>query len=150
MNRLLMLAAASAVSLAACERAPRSPEVQVQRAWIRLPAAPGGAAAGYFEARANRPGEAVVGASLPGARVEMHESMTMNHMSSMHPIEAAPFDAARVSFAPGGKHLMIFGLDPELKPGGTAPLTLRFKSAPPVTVTAKLIGAGDPPPSDGD
>lgn len=150
MNKPLPLAIAAVLILGGCDRTPASPQVEVKRAWIRLPAAPGGEGAGYFEAKANRPGELLVAASSPSARAEMHESMTMNQMSAMQPIASAAFDDRRLAFAPGGKHLMLFGLDPKLKSGGTVPLTLRFKSAPPVTVEAKLVAAGDSPPSDGE
>jgi periplasmic copper chaperone A len=146
MKRPFVTASAALLLLAGCSRTTERPEVQVEHAWLRLPASPGGPAAGYFVAKANGGGEAIVAASVPNARVEMHESMTVNHMSSMRPIDAAPFDGERIVFAPGGKHLMIFGLD--AKAGGTLPLTLRFKSAPPVTVQARLVAAGQPAPVD--
>lgn len=150
MNKLFAIAFAAAFLLPGCNRAPSAPEVTVKHAWVRLPAAPGVPGAGYFLASANSAGEALVAVSSPGLRTEMHESMTMNHMSAMRPIASAGFDEGKLAFAPGGKHLMIFGLDPNLKAGGTLPLSLRFKSAPPVTVEAKLVGAGEPAPSDGD
>jgi copper(I)-binding protein len=150
MNRSLISAAALAILLLSSCGKPAEPKAQVRGAWVRLPAAPGGAGAGYFESRANRSDEALLSVSAPGARIEMHESMTENHMSSMRPLATAPFEDRKLEFAPGGKHLMIFGLDPALKRRGSIPLTLHFKGAPPVTVPARLIGAGDPPPSDGD
>ncbi|MDB5669726.1 MAG: hypothetical protein JWO25_685 [Alphaproteobacteria bacterium] len=134
--------------LSGCGQGSQKPEAKVRGAWVRLPAAPSGTGAGYFEAEANTKGEALVSAAAPGARVEMHESMTMNHMASMQPIASAAFQDGKLKFAPGGKHLMIFGLDPKLKPGATVPLSLRFRAAPTVTVEARLVGAGDPAPGD--
>jgi copper(I)-binding protein len=150
MNKLFAIGFAAVILLAGCDRAPKTDEVQVKRAWVRLPAAPGLPGAGYFQAKANGAGQVLVGISSPGLRLEMHESMTVNHMSAMQPIGSAAFDGERLTFAPGSKHLMIFGLDPTLKPGGTLPLSLRFRSGPPVTVEAKLVGAGEPAPSNGD
>jgi hypothetical protein len=151
MNTLLLAALAGPlILLSGCDRAPQTPEAKVTRAWVRLPAAPGGAGAGYFEVESNRNDDALVAVSVPGARIEMHESMTMNHMSSMQPIASAAFADGKLVFAPGGKHLMIFDLVPKLEPGATLPLSLRFRTAPPVTVEARLIGAGEPAPGDGD
>ena len=134
--------------LAGCSSAAEAPSVEVKQAWLRLPAAPGGAAAGYFVAEADHADEALISASLPGARIEMHESMTMNHMASMRPIDSAAFDGKTLVFQPGGKHLMVFGLGGDAKAGGTLPLTLRFRTAPAVTVQAKLVAAGQPAPGD--
>ena len=134
--------------LAGCSPAAEAPSVEVKQAWLRLPAAPGGAAAGYFVAEADHADEALISASLPGARIEMHESMTMNHMASMRPIDSAAFDGKTLVFQPGGKHLMVFGLGGDAKAGGTLPLTLRFRTAPAVTVQAKLVAAGQPAPGD--
>jgi copper(I)-binding protein len=150
MNKLFAIGFTAVFLLVGCDRAPKPPQVQVERAWVRLPAAPAVPGAGYFEAKANGAGQALVGVSSPGLRIEMHESMTMNQMSAMRPIDSAEFAGERLAFAPGGKHLMIFGLDPKLKPGATLSLSLRFSSAPPVTVEAKLVGAGEAAPDHGD
>src|SRR3954465_7497412 len=104
----LLLLAAAALGLASCHREAASPEVSVKRAWVRLPAVAGGAAAGYFTARSNRD-DALVGVAASGTRVELHESMSAGGMTGMRPIAAAALPAGeKVAFAPGGKHLMIF------------------------------------------
>ena len=56
----------------------------------------------------------------------------------------------KIAFEPGGKHLMIFGLDPKLKPRDRLRLTFKFRVAPPVEVEARLVGPADGPPGDGD
>ena len=64
-------------------------------------------------------------------------------MTSMQAIPSAAFeDGKPLAFAPGGKHLMLFNLDPALKPGDKIPLTFRFAKAPPVTVEADVLGPG--------
>jgi copper(I)-binding protein len=149
-NRPLLLLAAAALSVASCHRDSGSPAVSVERAWVRLPAVAGGAAAGYFTARSNRD-DSLLSVSAPGARLELHESMTHGGMTSMRPLTAVDLPAGQnIAFEPGGKHLMIFGLDPKLKPRDRLRLIFRFRSAPQVETEARLIGPADGPPGDGD
>jgi copper(I)-binding protein len=146
----LLLLAAAALSLASCHRDGGAPSVSVKRAWVRLPAVAGGAAAGYFTARASRD-DALLGVSAAGARIELHESMSHGGMTMMRPLANVGLPAGEaIAFAPGGKHLMIFGLGPNLKPGGRLRLTFKFRSAPPVEAEARLVGPADGPPGDGD
>jgi hypothetical protein len=146
----ILILAAAALSLASCHRDSGSPSVTVKRAWVRLPAVAGGAAAGYFTARANRDDE-LVSVSAPNARVELHESMSHGGMTMMRQLAGIALPAGEtIAFAPGGKHLMIFGLDPKLKPRDRLRLTFRFRTAPPVEAEARLVGPADGPPGDGD
>jgi copper(I)-binding protein len=155
MRTPLIALLAAALAVTACDRQTPSPSTQASRptvtiaAWVRLAARPDLPAAGYFEAEAAGNVGPLESVSAPGARVEMHESMTNGHMASMKPIGTASFDKGKLAFAPGGKHLMLYGLAPELKPGGTLPLDFRFQGLPPVTVTARIVGPGDPAPDDG-
>ena len=146
----LLLLAAAAMGLASCHGGSGSPSVSVKRAWVRLPAVEGGAAAGYFTAKSNGD-DSLLEVSTPGARIELHESMNQGGMTGMRPRANVELPAGgKVGFEPGGKHLMIFGLGPNLKPRDRLPLTFRFRSAPPVEVEARLVAAGDGPPGDGD
>src|SRR3546814_13502358 len=92
--------------------------------------------------------EARVNVTSPSpGRLEMHESMSDGGMSSRRQIETVPFEAGEpLMFEPGGKHLMLFSLDPTVKPGHTLALTFAFSRAQPVTVQAQVIAAGDPAP----
>ena len=147
------LAAAALLPLAGCHKESPRAGVSVEHAWVRLPAVAGRAAAGYLRATAAAD-DALLGVSAPGARIELHETMSMGAagamgaMTGMRPTASVVLPAGdEVRFAPGGKHMMIFGLDPKRK-GGTLRLTLRFRAAPPVTVPAQLVGPADPPPED--
>ena len=153
----LLALPALCVALAACDPAPPSATkaaeptehaVAVTNAWIRLPAVGERPASGYFTAAAGAMPEAIVNVTSPSpGRVEMHESMSSGGMSSMKQIETVPFDADEpLLFEPGGKHLMLFGLDPTVKAGDTLALTFSFSRAAPVTVEAQVIAAGDPAP----
>jgi copper(I)-binding protein len=155
MRTPLIALLAAALAVTACDRKTTPPSTETQRtavivsAWIRLAARPDLPASGYFEAAATGKVGPLESVSAAGARVEMHESMTSGSMSSMKPIGPVIFVDGKLAFAPGGKHLMIYGLAPRLKPGGTLPLEFHFQGLPPVTVTARLVGPGDPAPDDG-
>jgi copper(I)-binding protein len=141
---------AALLAVGACHRGPRAPKVRIERAWVRLPAVPGGEGAGYFTT-APATDDHLLAVSAPGLRIELHESMKQGAMTSMRPIaDVALPRGEKTVFAPGGKHLMIFGLSPALKKGGRLPLTFRFAAAPPVTVEARQIGPGEGAPGDGD
>jgi hypothetical protein len=126
--------AQQAQALQASQRtAPR-----VSGAWVRLPAAAGRPAAGYFEIQ-GRPGDALVSVSSPAAgRVEMHSMTSDGGVMRMRAESRLDLDSAgRLVLAPGGNHLMLFDLDPALRPGARIPLTLSFASGASVTVNAE-------------
>jgi copper(I)-binding protein len=151
-NRFTPAAAAMAALLAlgACHQRPSAPKVRIERAWIRLPAVPGGEGAGYFTAVAAT-NDHLLAVSAPGVRIELHETMAQGTMISMRPIARIALPRGdKIAFAPGGRHLMILGLSPALKPGGRFPLSFRFAAAPAVTVEARLVGPGQSAPGDGD
>ena len=139
---------AAALLAAGCEPAPTG-RIEVRDAWVRLPAAPGAPAAGYFAAEGGKGWQYLIRVETPAAgRVEMHESISGAH-ASMRPLPLAEFDpAGKLAFAPGGKHLMLFGFDPALKPRATIPLSFHFADGPPVTAAARLVGAGELPPGE--
>jgi copper(I)-binding protein len=148
--RLIPLAAPLLfLCVTACNTSPPEPKVTVQQAWIRLPASPGQPAAGYFTATATTDGEELRQVTSASARVEMHETMSSGNMTTMAPLEKAAFGGKPLHFAPGGKHLMLMDLDPKLKAGGSLTLSFGFKQAPPVTVEARLLAAGEEPEEHG-
>src|SRR5687767_13771695 len=87
--------------------------------YILLPAVEGRPGAGYFDlqVRADQAALRSVTSSQIG-RIEMHETMSSGTMSRMRPIDRVPIVAdERLIFAPGGRHLMLFDLDPALRSG---------------------------------
>lgn len=84
--------------------------------------------------------DALVGAQVPGARVEMH-TMTMDGgVMRMSPIERLALKPGEtVAFKSGGYHLMLFGLKDA---GKTVPITLVFASGARRTVEADVRTAG--------
>ena len=87
---------------------------------------------------------------LKAKRVEIHETeMTDQGVMKMRPVEdglALPAGET-VTLKPGGKHIMVMGLDGELAKGATLPLTLDFEVAGEVEV-AVPVGMG--PSAAGD
>jgi copper(I)-binding protein len=122
--------------------------VTVTDAWVRLSPVVNRPGSGYFTAEAQAMPEVLMNVTSPApGRVEMHESMTSGGMASMHAIDNVPFEAGKpLRFEPGDKHLMLYNIDPTVKPGDTLALTFTFSRAQPVTVQARVIGAGDPAP----
>jgi copper(I)-binding protein len=72
-------------------------------------------------------------------RIEMH-SMSMNGgVMAMARLDSLAVPAGdRIAFAPGGNHLMIFGLAPGAK---TLPITLGFASGKTARVIAEVRAA---------
>lgn len=139
-------------ALAACgsggeEAAPE----QVAHAWVRLPAVEGRPAAAYFELNGGEAGDTLLAIESPRvATIELHETIMEGGAMRMRPImsaEVAPGET--VSFEPGGRHAMLFGVDPEVTPGTPLALDFRFDSGRDVRVEAVTIAAGDPSPFDG-
>ena len=128
--------------LTGCSSEPEEVGVVVEDAMIHLPAVKSRPGAAYFTIRADGDSTRLTGVSSPGIeRIELHESIATNGRSRMQKVEGLTLDD-RLEFKPGGKHAMLFGLDPALKPGAKIPLIFTFRSGPPVTVEAAVHGPG--------
>ncbi|HLV15913.1 MAG TPA: copper chaperone PCu(A)C [Pseudomonas sp.] len=117
--------------------------LHVENPWSRAmpPTAP--AAAAYFElhntgAQADR----LVGARTPIAgKAEVHEHAHVDGVMKMREVAGGVPVAAdeRVSFRPGGYHVMFFELPRQLAEGEQFPLTLLFEQAGEVTVQVPVL-----------
>ena len=91
------------------------PVLTFHDAWIRAPFAGRNITAAYCEVTNH--GDVplhVTGftSDQPGLRVEIHETTEQGGMMRMRPLGRVTISAREtVSFAPGGKHLMLFGMD---------------------------------------
>jgi copper(I)-binding protein len=115
-----------------------------------MAAVPANPSAAYFTLKGGPKDETLTGVRAPAAqRAEMHQSMGSGGMMTMAPLKVVALRSGdSVTFAPGGKHVMLFGLKPEARPGTTTPLTFTFASGRTVTAQARLVGAGDEAPGD--
>jgi copper(I)-binding protein len=140
---LLVSALALACTLAGCGDADDH-KVSIENPTIRLAAVPGRPAAAYFTLDASANFGALTSVTSPQAkRAELHESMTGGSMASMRPVDRIDLSSGDpVAFAPGGKHVMLFDVDPALAPGKPAQLVFHFTSGDPVTANATVVAAG--------
>jgi copper(I)-binding protein len=150
--KLSYLAPLAALALTACNQGPASSpdetpvagQLSVTGGKLVLPAVSGNPGAAYFTVT-NGTGQpaALAAATVEGAsKAEMHESMA----GSMQPLTVLTLGpGAAVTFEPGGRHVMVFGVPQSLKAGGTAKITLTFSggqtASGPLQVAAP--GGGD-------
>lgn len=140
--------AAATLALSGCGP---EPQLYVSDAWIRLPAVTGRPAAAYFTVHGGPTDARLVNVSGNLAvRSELHETRRMpNGGMTMAPLQAVPVPALKeVEFAPGGRHVMLFGINPAVKRGSAMTLTFTFADATRIQLDAAVIAAGDPPPED--
>ena len=137
------LALIAALTLAGCGP---DPVLRVDGAWVRLAATPKAPAAGYFTVHGGLKADRLLDVSSPVViRTELHESMTAGNMASMKAIEAGVEVPAKgiVTFKPGGKHVMMFNVNPGIVPPRSLPMIFVFASGERIQVDAKVLLAGD-------
>ena len=106
--------------------------LKIDHPWAR-PTLPGQSAGGAYLSVHNGGSapDRLLGGSTPGAkRVEVHEMRMEGDVMRMREMPALDLPAGKlVQLAPGGLHLMLFGLKAPLKLGDKLPLKLRFEKA---------------------
>jgi periplasmic copper chaperone A len=121
---------------------------------VRLPAVVGRPASAYFTlvggARDNRLMQI---SSRQVGKIELHESMTMGNpvasaggaMMTMTALDGGVLVPAgkTVAFEPGGKHAMLFDINPKIGPGTTMKLRFTYSSGRLIEVDAAVTAAGD-------
>lgn len=131
---LTMLALAAPVSAAPFD---------VTNAWFR--ALPGNLpAAGYFETHnTTRSDVAILGAQSDGCGMVMiHKSSNTGGMSRMEMVDKVDVPAGgKVSFAPGGLHLMCMRPTALMKIGGKVPVVLHLSDGTKVAAAFSVRGA---------
>lgn len=137
--------AAMVLSLSAA--AEQQKNIEFENAWVRAMPPFQTTTAGYLTLT-NR-GEsaiAIVGASSSVAeKVELHNTRMIDGLMRMERLEAlAVAPGERVEFAPGGMHLMMFGVSFRLVPDDDAQLCLRLASGEDVCVDATVRDNGGP------
>lgn len=127
-------------ALAGCQPA----ELGVEDAWVRLPAVQSRPGAAYFTVRGGAQTTSLVAVSSPAAiRTELHEMKQQGAMMTMAPIKDVAIPAGtRVEFKPGGKHVMLYDISPDVRAGGTMPLRLAFADGKTIEVNAAVRAAG--------
>lgn len=135
-----------AAALGACAQ---EKQLYVDDAWVRLAAVQGRPAAGYFAIHGGPTDATLINVSTDVAiRTEMHESkMAAGGGMTMDAIQSLPIPALQtIQFAPGGKHVMLFDVNPGIKPGAAITFTYTFADGLRIQQDARVVAAGDPPP----
>jgi copper(I)-binding protein len=145
--RSAILAPLAMLALAGCHHEAK---LSADHAWVRLPAVPGNPGAAYLTIHGGpEPARLVAVESDAAGSSELHESMKMRAggMTGMKRLDGLDVPAGKdVAFAPNANHVMLFGLSPQVKAGAKLPLSVRFAKGQPLTVEAKVVGAGDAAP----
>jgi hypothetical protein len=152
---LLIAAALLAVPLAGCGAADRAAEasgaLRVVGATVDVPANPHqGAVRMVVENDAGR-ADALTGASSPDAdSVSVHRSeVSADGVATMAPVTRLAIPArSKVTFAPGGLHVMLEGLHRTLAAGDSVRLRLHFAVAGTRTVAVRVVEPGTTPDTD--
>jgi copper(I)-binding protein len=145
----IMTALLLATITAALAHEVKKGDILLTDLWSR--ATPSGAkvAAGFFTV-ANTGSEAdrLIGIRTPAGKAEIHETATVNGVSTMRPLEGglSLSPGQKVTLAPGGLHVMITELKEPLKEGQMLPLTLRFEKAGEIETTLHIRPPGAPGP----
>lgn len=165
---LAITAAASLLALAACSgKAPdaaatasvsastgaahdpmapdNAPNVSVIDPVIKLPAVAGNPGVLYFTIQQDA-GKAntLVAIHVDGAgRAEMHESKTVNGVTTMEPVTAVTFSQDKpAEFKAGGYHVMLFNLASTVKAGKDVEVTFTLANGDKVSTFAKVEEVG--------
>ncbi len=141
-----LIALGAAAMLAGCVKPD---PLTMTDAWVRLAAVPGRPAAGYFTLHGGATPMRVVDANSDvSLRAEMHESMGgPGGMATMTPLASVPLPAnAPLVFKPGGRHVMLFNVNPAVKPGDRVTLTATLDNGRRIGARAIVVAAGAPAP----
>ena len=125
----ILALAATALTLSACEKnLGAGQQLNVVSGYIQMGATPDRPAVGYFRVEGGpRDVELVAVTSDLAQRVEMHESVKENGVVTMKPLVSADVPAeGKLEFKPGGKHLMIWNINPAAVRAGKLPMAFVF------------------------
>ncbi len=137
---------AATLAIAGCAQ---EKQLYVSGAWVRLAAVQGRPAAAYFTIHGGPTDAALISVSTDVAiKSEMHETKTLpGGAMTMDAVKSVPVPALKpVAFAPGGKHVMLFDVNPGIKPGAAITFIFTFADGLRIEKDAQVIAAGDPAP----
>ncbi len=104
--------------------------IEVKDAWVRG-TVPAQKVTGVFMEITGKSAVRLVGAASPVASaVEIHNMTMTNGVMKMFPVDGIDVPAGKtIRLAPGGYHVMLFGLKQQMKAGERMPLQLTFELA---------------------
>ena len=140
------LVLAAPLALAACgDPAP----TYIDQAWVRLSPNKDTPSAGYFVVHGGDAATQLRGVLTDYAlKVEMHESISHDGMMTMKPVESVDIPAkSTVAFAPGGRHLMLWGVNDTAISRGKMTLTFLMANGDRLLVDAVIRKPGGEAPA---
>ncbi|MEP6785389.1 MAG: copper chaperone PCu(A)C [Sphingomonadales bacterium] len=142
MRALGVLTLVSAIALSGCAK----PEgLQVVDPVIRLSANPRAPSVGYFTLKGGPTADRLLSVTSPLViRIELHESMTASGMATMKPLDGGVEVPANgtIKFQEGGKHAMLFDVNPGVKANEKVQLNFTFASGTILQTFAPVRGPG--------
>lgn len=119
--------------------------IKVEKAWAR--ATPGLVKNGgaYFTAvNGGKHADRIIGVSAGvSAKAQLHTHLNDNGIMRMRQLKGVDVPAGgKITFKPGGHHIMFIGLHKPLKKGERFPVTLMFEKAGKQTVEVTVMGVG--------
>lgn len=125
--------------------------IEIGEAWTRATPANATTAAVYLRISSVKDPDRLIGAKVWNSeKAEIHSTTTVNGQTRMTP--AAPLAIAgstRISFAPGGFHVMLTGLRAPLRQGDSFLIALEFEKGGTQTTAVRVAAANAnaaPPP----
>lgn len=137
MKRFFTIMLAGIFLLNACDTATG---IEIRDAWAR-PAMKDGNGAVYFLLQNHSAGrDELMGVSSDIAKaVEMHETKMEGDVMQMQQVMSIPIGGkASLEFAPGGLHVMLIGLEQDLKVGDEFQIALQFANHEDITLTVPV------------
>lgn len=143
-QRSLFAIVLPALALTACAKEKK---LTVADAWVQYSPVKGNPSAAYFTIHGGAQDVSLIGVSTDVAiRSEMHETMTHGTMASMKPLANVQIPAgATVKFEPGGKHVMLWSINPGIAPPKHITLNLAFSNGDHIRADAALYPLGQAP-----
>jgi len=138
----------SAIAPALAQSGPtyRAGSLAVEAPWSRGTPAGAKVGSGYMRIvnTGSEPDRLVGGSAAVAARVEVHESSTVDGIARMRPVEGGLLirPGETVELKPGGLHAMLVDLKRPLKEGETIKGTLVFEKAGTVAIEYRVGGIG--------
>ncbi|CAI8818395.1 MULTISPECIES: copper chaperone PCu(A)C [Pseudomonas] len=107
-----------------------SAQTQVDDAWVRATVPTQSASGAFMTVTADSDSKLLSVASPVAKDVQIHEMSMKNDVMSMGPVKSVDLPAGKaVTFDPNGYHVMLMGLNGQLKEGESVPLTLTVENA---------------------
>lgn len=157
-SRRLLIASAAALAvlgLSGCEKAAdvlNPPDLYVDRVYVALSANPVAPSALYFTVHGGAKDTQLLNVLIDNAlRYEMHESVKTGGVMQMKPLQYVEIPASKtVKFAPGRKHVMVWGIDPKVIEANKMPVIFVFQNGDRIAFDAQFAKPGEeaPPMTD--